>query len=99
MLEDDVDRMFERLSASGDLTRIHVMLGSARALVERELLKKLAHFPVGSADDVVAFAYRQGWLRALVQIEGMFEPSQPSTLRDARKRSLVEEIAFADEAL
>jgi len=95
MKKEDIDRCFDRLASSGDLQLLHLIITDARALVERELLQKLASFPVGSSDDVVAFAYRQGWLRALVQMQALFEPQRPS-LRDQITRSLQDAMAFEE---
>jgi hypothetical protein len=96
MTKEDIDRCFDRLTSSGDLQVLYLIITDARALVERELLQKLAGFPVGSSDDISAFAYRQGWLRALHQMQALF---QPEAAAQRGRGPTAQEIAFDVEEL
>jgi len=74
MTLDDVviEHVFDRLRRSGELDVLLAMIDEAAALIERDLLQKLGTFPVGSQEDLCAFAYRQGWLQGLRQIHSQF---------------------------
>jgi hypothetical protein len=71
-----VEQTLRRMAQSGDLDVITALVRGAATLVEDELLKKLATFPVADQTDLSAFAYRQGWLRALRQVEAMVDPDR-----------------------
>lgn len=92
-----IESTLRRLATGGDLDVIMVLVRGAAALVEDEALKKLATFPAGDPSDLAAFAYRQGWLRALRQMEGLFDPER--VRRDEAARDDVARTAFSDERL
>lgn len=71
-----VEQTLRRLATGGDLDVIMILVRGAATLVEDELLKKLATYPVADQTDLSAFAYRQGWLRALRQMEALFDPDR-----------------------
>jgi hypothetical protein len=71
-----IEQTLRRLATGGDLDVIMLLVRGAARLVEDELLKKLATYPVADQTDLSAFAYRQGWLRALRQIEALFDPER-----------------------
>jgi hypothetical protein len=71
-----VEQTLRRLATGGDLDVIKALVRGAASLVEDELLKKLSTFPVADQTDLSAFAYRQGWLRALRQVEMIFDPDR-----------------------
>src|SRR5262244_1637600 len=71
-----VEQALRRMAQSGDLDVIRALVRGAATLVEDELLKKLATYPVADQTDLSAFAYRQGWLRALRQMEAMVDPDR-----------------------
>jgi len=71
-----VEQTLRRLAQSGDLDVIRALVRGAAALVEDELLKKLSTFPIADQTDLSAFAYRQGWLRALRQMETIVDPDR-----------------------
>jgi hypothetical protein len=64
-----IESTLRRMAQSGDLDVVAKQ-------VEDELLKKLATFPVANHEDMAAFAYRQGWLRGLHQVEAMLDPER-----------------------
>ena len=92
-----VEQTLRRLATGGDLDVIMTLIRSAATLVEDELLKKLATFPVGEPTDLAAFAYRQGWLRALRQMEALFDPDR--VRRDEHARDEFARTAFDNERL
>jgi len=71
-----VEQALRRMAQSGDLDVIVTLVRGAATLVQDELLKKLATFPVADQSDLSAFAYRQGWLRALRQVEAIVDPER-----------------------
>lgn len=71
-----IEQTLRRLAMGGDLDVLMTLIRGAATLIEDELLKKLATFPVGEPSDLAAFAYRQGWLRALRQVEALFDPDR-----------------------
>ena len=92
-----IESTLRRLATGGDLDVIMLLVRGAARLVEDELLKKLATFPVGDPSDLSAFAYRQGWLRALRQIEALFDPERVRSEEIARDDYA--RTAFTDERL
>jgi hypothetical protein len=79
-----IEQTLRRLATGGDLDVIMLLVRGAARLVEDELLKKLATYPVADQTDLSAFAYRQGWLRALRQIEALFDPERVRSEEIAR---------------
>jgi len=71
-----VEQALRRMAQSGDLDVIRALVRGAATLVEDELLKKLSTFPVADRSDLSAFAYRQGWLRGLRQVEAIVDPDR-----------------------
>jgi hypothetical protein len=92
-----VEQTLRRLATGGDLDVIMTLIRSAATLVEDELLKKLATFPAGDPSDLSAFAFRQGWLRALRQMEAIFDPDR--VRRDVAARDDYARTQFDDERL
>ena len=90
-----VEQALRRMAQSGDLDVIRALVRGSAALVEDELLKKLSTFPVADQSEISAFAYRQGWLRALQQMEAIFDPER---IRKAIEAGVdYARTAFADE--
>jgi hypothetical protein len=71
-----IEQTLRRMAQTGDLDVVVTLIRGAAKLVEDELLKKLLTFPVGEQSDFSAFAYRQGWLRGLKQVEAMLDPDR-----------------------
>ena len=71
-----IEQTLRRMAQSGDLDVVVTLVRGAAKLVEDELLKKLATYPVGEHGDLSAFAYRQGWLRGLKQVEAILDPER-----------------------
>jgi hypothetical protein len=71
-----IESTLRRMAQSGDLDVVVTLIRGAAKQVEDELLKKLATFPVANHEDMAAFAYRQGWLRGLHQVEAMLDPER-----------------------
>lgn len=71
-----IETTLRRLATGGDLDVLMLLVRGAATLVEDELLKKLATYPVADQTDLSAFAYRQGWLRALRQMEALLDPDR-----------------------
>src|SRR5215831_3592990 len=71
-----VEQALRRIAQSGDLDVVRALVRGSAALVEDELLKKLSTFPVADQTDLSAFAYRQGWLRGLRQVEAIMDPDR-----------------------
>jgi hypothetical protein len=92
-----IESTLRRLATGGDLDVIMLLVRGAATLVEDELLKKLATFPVGDPSDLSAFAYRQGWLRALRQMEALFDPER--VRRDESARDDYARTTFDHERL
>jgi hypothetical protein len=92
-----VEQTLRRLATGGDLDVIMTLIRSAASLIEDELLKKLATFPVGEPSDLAAFAYRQGWLRALRQMEALLDPDR--VRRDESARDEYARTTFDNERL
>jgi hypothetical protein len=92
-----VEQTLRRLATGGDLDVIMVLVRGAATLVEDELLKKLATFPVADQTDLSAFAYRQGWLRALRQMEALFDPDR--VRREVTARDDAARTTFDNERL
>lgn len=90
-----IEQTLRRLAMGGDLDVLMTLIRGAATLVEDELLKKLATFPVGEPSDLAAFAYRQGWLRALRQVEALFDPDRVRRAVEAGDE--YRETTFADE--
>jgi hypothetical protein len=92
-----IEQTLRRLATGGDLDVIMLLVRGAARLVEDELLKKLATYPVADQTDLSAFAYRQGWLRALRQIEALFDPERVRSEEIARDDYA--RTTFTDERL
>jgi hypothetical protein len=92
-----IESTLRRLATGGDLDVIMLLVRGAARLVEDELLKKLATYPVADQTDLSAFAYRQGWLRALRQVEALFDPDRVRSEEIARDDAA--RTAFANERL
>jgi hypothetical protein len=92
-----IESTLRRLATGGDLDVIMTLIRSAATLVEDELLKKLATYPVADQTDLSAFAYRQGWLRALRQMEALFDPER--VRRDEHARDDFARTTFDSERL
>jgi len=92
-----VEQALRRMVQSGDLDVIRALLRGAAAMVEDELLKKLATFPVADGSDLSAFAYRQGWLRGLRQVEAIIDPDRVRRAMEAGDDFV--RTAFSDEQL
>jgi hypothetical protein len=91
-----IEQTLRRMAQSGDLDVVVTLVRGAAKLVEDELLKKLATYPVGEPSDLAAFAYRQGWLRGLNQVAALLDPER---VRRALEASVgeVERTQFDDE--
>jgi len=92
-----VEQALRRMAQSGDLDVIRALVRGAAALVEDELLKKLGTFPVAEQSDLSAFAYRQGWLRGLRQVEAIVDPDRVRRAIEAGDDYA--RTAFSDEQL
>ena len=92
-----VEQTLRRMTQSGDLDVIRALVRGAAVLVEDELLKKLASFPVADQSDLSAFAYRQGWLRGLRQVEAIVDPDRVRRAMEAGDDFT--RTAFSDEQL
>jgi len=92
-----IEQTLRRLAMGGDLDVIMTLVRGAATLVEDELLKKLATFPVADRSDLSAFAYRQGWLRALRQVEALLDPERVRRAIEAGDE--YQPTRFADERL
>jgi hypothetical protein len=92
-----IEQTLRRLATGGDLDVIMLLVRGAARLVEDELLKKLATYPVADQTDLSAFAYRQGWLRALRQVEALFDPERVRSEEIAREDYA--RTVFEDERL
>jgi len=92
-----VEQALRRMAQSGDLDVIRALVRGAAALVEDELLKKLSTFPVADGSDLSAFAYRQGWLRGLRQVEAIVDPDRVRRAMEAGEDYT--RTAFSDEQL
>jgi hypothetical protein len=91
-----IESTLRRMAQSGDLDVVVTLIRGAAKLVEDELLKKLATFPVANHEDMAAFAYRQGWLRGLNQVAALLDPER---VRRALEASVgeIERTHFDDE--
>src|SRR5262245_23459736 len=91
-----IEQTLRRMAQGGDLDVVVTLVRGAAKMVEDELLKKLATFPVGDQTDVSAFAYRQGWLRGLRQVEAILDPERVRAALHATEETR-ERATFRDE--
>jgi hypothetical protein len=92
-----IEQTLRRMAQSGDLDVVVTLVRGAAKLVEDELLKKLQTFPVGEPSDLSAFAYRQGWLRGLKQVEAILDPDRVRRALEATDEFDRERTRFEDE--